>query len=314
MKENFVTNLTTKFVKTNMRIFIFGGSGRIGYRFFKNFQSEGHELVATYFESNFLESNETWKNLDISNREMVLETVSKFKPDIVIHSSALTNVDLCETNHDIANSINIEGTKNIVEACKKIRSKIIFISTAYVFDGKKTIFCENDDCFPATYYGKTKLLGEEIIKSSGLSYLILRTDQPYGWKEKWQKTNSVTRVLDNFENNQEVREIIDLYNNPTFIEDIVEVTRILLDHNLEGIYHIVGPDFINRYEWAQLIAEVFNKEKNLIKPFESKELNLPAKRVNINLSNKKLFLDTEFRMKSVKEGLEVMLSNINKKT
>jgi len=245
---------------------------------------------------------------------MVLETVSKFKPEILIHSSALTNVDLCETNHDIANSINIEGTKNIVEACKKIRSKIIFISTAYVFDGKKTIFCENDDCSPATYYGKTKLLGEEIIKSSGLPYLILRTDQPYGWKEKWQKINSVTRFLDNFENNQEVREIIDWYNNPTFIEDIVEVTKILLDRNLEGVYHVVGPDFINRYEWAQLIAEVFKKDKNLIRHIESKDLNLPAKRNSVNLSNKKLFIDTGFRMKNVKEGLKVMLSTINKKT
>ncbi len=296
-----------------MRILIFGGSGRIGYRFFKSFQSDGHELVATYFESNFIRPNETWKSLDISNKDVVLETVSKFKPDIVIHSSALTNVDLCETDHNIANSINIEGTKNIVEACKKIPSKIIFLSTAYVFDGRKTIFCENDDCFPATYYGKTKLLGEEIIKSSGLPYLILRTDQPYGWKEEWQKMNSVTRVLDNFENNQEVKEIIDWYNNPTFIEDIVHVTKILLERNLEGIYHVVGPDFINRYEWAKLITQVFKKEKNLIMPIESKDLNLPARRVNINLSNKKLFSDTGFRMKSVKEGLEIMLSDINKK-
>jgi len=297
----------------NMRIFIFGGSGRIGYRFFNNFQLEGHELVSTYFESNLSEPNKVWKKLDISNKERVLEAVSEFKPELVIHSSALTNVDLCETNHNIANSINIEGTKNIVEACKMIRSKIVFISTAYVFDGKKTIYFENGNCNPATYYGKTKLFGEEIIKSSGLSHLILRTDQPYGWKEKWQKTNSVTRVLDNFENNQEVREVIDWYNNPTFIEDIVDVTKILLHRNLEGLYHVVGPDFINRYQWAQLIAEVFNKEKNLIKPFESKELNLPAKRVNINLSNEKLFFDTGFKMKSVKEGLEVMLSKKIKK-
>ena len=113
------------------------------------------------------------------------DDVIKLNPDIVIHTAALTNVDLCETNNVLANLINVQGTKNIVDGCMKIQSKIIFISTSYVFDGNSDQYFEEDLPNPTSYYGITKYESEKIIQNSNLDFLILRTDQPYCWIEKW---------------------------------------------------------------------------------------------------------------------------------
>jgi dTDP-4-dehydrorhamnose reductase len=135
----------------------------------------------------------------------------------------------------------------------------------------------------------------------------LRIDQPYGWIEKWQKFNNVIRVLNILNSGQLLKDVVDWYNNPTLLTDIGDVTKILIEKNKNGIYNVVGPDFINRYEWALMIAEIFHKNKKQILPIKEEELNLPAKRGKVNLSNEKVFIDTGIKMRSVREGLEYMM-------
>ena len=222
---------------------------------------------------------------------------------------ALTNVDLCETNNALANSINVIGTENVVEGCKISKSKLVFISSSFVFDGKNQKYFENDSQSPATHYGITKFKGEELVQNSSLSYLILRTDQPYCWTEPWHHTNSVLRTINTLRSGKTHNEIIDWKNTPTYVPDFVKATNLLLDLDARGIFHVVGPDFINRYEWSLITADVFGLGKNLIKPIESENLNLPAIRVNVNLDNQKLHKKTGMSMKGVKEGLVHMKNN-----
>ena len=228
-----------------MKIIIIGGSGFIGWKLKRKLELE-NEVIWTYFKNKSNEKNGIY--LDITDRKKVIEKITKINPDIVIHTSAITNMDSCELNEKLAEQVNFLGTQNVVEGCKIIKSKIIFISTSAVFDGSKKQYFENDMTSPVNIYGKTKSKGEKVILNSDLQYLILRIDQPYDWKEKWQHTNSVLRVIDKLSKNEKFHELIDWYNCPTYMPNIVDAVDKLISNNKNGIYHLVGSDFLNRYQ------------------------------------------------------------------
>jgi dTDP-4-dehydrorhamnose reductase len=219
-------------------------------------------------------------------------------------------VDLCENDKSLADLINVNGTSNVVNACKKIGSKIIYVSTSNVFDGKNQKYTEADKPNPTTHYGITKLLGEDLVKDSGMEYMILRTDQPYCWIKEWQHTNSVLRVLDKLVHNETLNEITDWYNTPTYVPDFIKVLFSLISKNAQGIFHLTGSEFVSRFEWSLQVAETFRLDKNLILPIHSDLLKLPVKRPNVYLSNDKAFKYTGIRMAGITEGLNNMKSEI----
>ncbi|MGI0056303.1 MAG: SDR family oxidoreductase [Nitrosarchaeum sp.] len=287
-----------------MNILVIGGSGIIGSNIVRKFEDGKNNVNYTYNE-NKLDIGIGHK-LDIKRRDETVDLISKINADIVIHTAALTNVDLCETDKELADSMNVKGTENVVMGCKKNNSEIVYISTSFVFNGEKDKYCEEDDICPSTHYGITKSKGEEIVKRSELPFLILRTDQPYYWKEKWQRDNSVLRVLQTLKKGEILNEITDWYNVPTYVPDFVNALENLINSNLSGIYHVCGSDFVSRYEWSLATAKIFGLDKRLIKPISSENLHLPAKRVNVNLSNEKLFQKTGIKMNGVLEGLQLM--------
>jgi dTDP-4-dehydrorhamnose reductase len=287
-----------------MKILVIGGSGVIGYNLIKYLKNI-HDIHYTFLTNKISEYN--GHKLNIIDKKNTVNLINKIKPDIVIHTAALTNVDRCETEKQLADSINIEGTKNIVEGAKKSKSKIIFLSTSAVFSGNKKENFEEDHTDPISNYGITKVIGEEIVQKSNLPYLILRTDQPYGWHEKWQHTNSVKRVIDTIKSGKMLKENSDWYNTPTYVPDFVRVTAKLIQNNETGIFHLVGPDFINRYDWALLIIKKFNLKKEMIESINSKELNLAVIRSNVKLNNKKINKKTGMVFLGIKDGLIDMM-------
>ena len=287
------------------KILVIGGSGMVGHQLVKFF-IENEYYVNFTFNEKVIHNNYSVP-LNITDSIMTEKVIAKFNPDIVINCAALTGVDFCETNHELADELNIRGTQNIVSACIKNSSKLVQISTSYVFDGKKSIYIESDETLGATYYGYTKMKSEKIIKNSALEYLILRTDQPFGWTEKWQKTNSVLRVIDNMKITGSLNEIEDWYNTPTYLKDFVSATNSLISKESTGIFHVVGPDFINRYDWAKIVCDVFDLDQSKINPIPSSSLNLAAKRANIRISNKKLEKEIGIKMKGVRSAAEDML-------
>ena len=285
-----------------MSILIIGGSGVIGWNLLEFFMKQNLDVKYT-----FKKNKSNYKNgyfLDITNQKETEKIIEKINPDIVIHTAAITNVDLCEREKKIANQINVDGTYNVIKSCQKIDSKIIYISTSFVFSGNKKAYTEIDiPCNPKTNYGLTKLKGEELILESQLKSLILRIDQPYFWKQPWQHTNSVLRVIDALSKKQEFKEITDWYNVPTYIPDFLNAVNALIKNNHTGIFHLTGSDFISRFDWALKTAEVFGLDKKFLIPIKSNKLNLDAQRENINLDNKKIFDKTGIKMKEIEEGL-----------
>ena len=284
-------------------ILIIGGSGFLGYYLHQSLSKLEEKVISTYNKTMIDEEN--FYELDVRKVDDVSKFLIKYKPRILIYTVGITDVDLCERDKKLAKAINVEGIKNIIDHIKDTGSKIIYFSTSFVFDGTKKFYLETDEPNPISYYGESKLQGEKIVQDSGLPYAIIRTDQPYGWKKNWHHTNSMLRIIEKLEKNITYNEIIDWYNTPTSIEDIVKMTRKLLEDNYEGIFHIVSDDFLSRVEFAEVVVEVFGLNKNNIKKIHSNELKLSAKRPNVRLKNSKK-VDLKMDISNVFEGLKKM--------
>lgn len=286
-----------------MKILVIGGSSVIGSRLTSIFD----ESYYTYLNNKIQIGNAEGFELDIRGKASTIDLIKKLKPDIVIHGAAAPSMDICETDKKLAYDIHINGTKNIIEGCKAINAKIVFLSTSAVFDGKKAMYKEDDETCAISYYGITKAEAEKIVINSGLNFFITRLDHLYGWVYFLnQKRNTAIRVLEKLEKGEVVEEITDWYNNPTFIDNLTDVIKKLIEKDAEGIYHMAGPDFVNRYEFALKIAEVFGKDESLIRKKTSDKLNLPAKRANCNLDSAKAEKKTGIKLLGIEKCLEKM--------
>lgn len=290
-----------------MKILVTGGSGMIGSKFVSELAGEGNEVLYTYLSRNPPVEGGQPAELDITNRKQVISLVESFGPRLTIHCSALTKVDLCETDPRLAEKINVQGTKNVVDACEKVDSKIIYISTSFVFDGSKKIFYEDDKTHAINQYGLTKLRGEDITKKSGQPFLILRTDHPYRWSPHHLEKNNIIRMINLFEKGEKFREAVDWFNTPTLVDNLVEASLRLIKKWEDDIYHVVGSDYISRYNIAMKVAEAIGGDKKLVTKIKASDLNLPTKRPNVHMSNEKIREKTGVEMLGVADGVRLVL-------
>ena len=283
------------------KIIVTGGTGLLGNKIIK-LQAEDYTFFGTYNKN-----KPDFKNaipLDIVNKKK-FSIIEKTQPEVIIHTAGITNVDYCENHRDESWKINVEGTKNIIEISEKIGSKIVFISTDYVFDGKKGPYKEDDETNPISWYGKTKLEAEKLIESSNLEYIIARTTVLYGWDK--HKLNFVTWVIDELKNCREIKVVTDQYGTPTLTDNMAEIILQLILKNKQGIYNVVGPDLINRYQFALEIEKIFNLPKRFIIPVTSKELNQKAPRPKKGgLKVDKIKSELNIKPLGIKDGLLLM--------
>ena len=213
--------------------------------------------------------------LNITNKADVTTLVQKLKPDYIIHTAALTDVDHCERDKRLAWNINVEGTRHISEISRKISAKLIYISTDYVFDGHGGMYKENDSTNPIDYYGATKLGGENLVKDLK-DYIIVRPSVLYGWNPV--KLNFVTWVIQGLKKENAINVVNDQFNSPTLADNLVELILELIEKEENGIFHASGSERISRLDFAIRIAEIFGLNEDLIKPITSDQLNWTAKR------------------------------------
>lgn len=267
------------------KILIIGASGLLGSKAYE-IGKKKYQVFGTYLEHKVDDENVI--KLDVTKRNDVFKIIDKIKPDLVIDTHSITNVDYCETHQEEAWLVNVEGLKNVAEACKVFGCKLVFISTDYVFDGTKTKYCEKDKPKPLNYYGKTKLIGEKIIEILDVNHLILRTSVLYG-VGGFGKKPFVLWVIENLKSGNEISVAIDQFNNPTLADNLAEIIYKLYEKDVSGLFHVVGKDNVSRYELALKVAGIFGLNEKLIKPVLSAELRQIAIRPKkLDLSTKKL--------------------------
>ena len=244
--------------------------------------------------------------LDITDAIEVLNLLDKLKPDAVVHTASETNVDKCETEKEHAWKINVEGTRNIAEACQKVNAKLVYISTDYVFDGEKGLYNEEDKPNPVNYYGLTKLEGEKQVIEHCKNYAILRTSVLYGW-HPW-KQNFATWIINKLKQQQEITVVEDHYNTPTLADNLAEMAVEVAEKDLRGLYHASGRERISRYEFAKQIAKTFNLNADLIKPVKMSQLTawIAKRPKDSSLNTGKIQKQLKTKPLNITEGLNKM--------
>jgi len=247
------------------RILIIGASGQVGREMLSSI-SESVEILPTY--------NETALNggtrLDVLQELNVIDLVLKFKPNIIINLSALTNVDRCEVDKDLAYKINAMSVKFITRAAMVNNSYLVHVSTDYVFDGEKGMYKEDDFPNPINYYGLTKLIGETFALSYDLS-LVVRTSGVFGGKSNFPKF-----VMDNLKKGNTVKVIKDSFYSPISAKFLAKAILDILSMRITGIMHIAG-ERISREDLAKRIGSRLGKE-GLIDIVNENEMKWKAKR------------------------------------
>lgn len=284
-----------------MKFFVTGGSGLLGGNFVSLAGSRiGHEVIATGLK------HDAGITLDITDRAKTLKAISENAPDVVVHAAAMTNVDMCEKEKGMARKVNVDGTRNVADACAKSGAKMIFISTDYVFDGKQgRPYSEDDETNPINFYGRTKLEGERIVLALNGS-TVVRTTVIYGFGG--HKLNFVTWVIDSLKKGNKTTVVTDQFNSPTFARSCAEGILAISEKNASGIYNLVGKSCTNRYDFAVKIAQKFGLSSELLVPVDSATLNQPAKRPrNSCLSTGKAERELDkIKLLTVDEGIETM--------
>ncbi len=286
------------------KILVLGGSGLVGSAFI-DYTAIDYNIIFSYNTNKIDIKNTKSFHVDLLDNDNDIETIiQNYNPDVVLHTIAHPSVDLCETDHDIADKLHVHVTEKIVLACKKINAKLIFLSTDAVFEGQlNKKYSENDVPNPINYYGKTKLQAEKIVLSNTKN-VVLRTSVIYGWHKKSRFTNW---ILDSLIENKSVDPFSDQYNTPTLVNDLVKAILLIIKNDVSGLFHATGKTCLNRYEFAILLAKKFSYDFSLIHAVTKLEKKQNAPRpISTCLDSSKLENKLNFSFSDISSGLDFL--------
>ena len=273
-----------------MKYFITGVSGQLGHDIVEELKSRNY--------NDYLAP--TGAELDITDKEKVLKVISEYNPDVIFHCAAYTAVDKAEEEKDKCYNVNVNGTKNIVEAAKEVGAKVVYISTDYVFDGtKEGIYEPNDPTNPINQYGYTKLEGEKAALELDNS-LVVRISWVFGINGN----NFIKTMLRLSETKTELNVVSDQIGSPTYTYDLAKLLIDMALNNKSGIYHATNEEYCSWYEFAKYIFEVNGKDMK-VNPILTKDYPTAAKRpLNSKMDKSKLEEDGLYRLPSWKDATE----------
>lgn len=272
-----------------MKILITGSNGMLGHDLIEVLK-DNHELLLT-----------TSETLDITDRDSVIDFIVESNPDIVINSAAYTDVDGCESNPDLAYSVNGEGVKNLALACRDADCPLVHISTDYVFNGQNDRpWVEDDEIGPISVYGKSKLKGEEYIQEILDRYFIIRTAWLYGVNGR----NFPRTMLELAQNHSEITVVYDEVGTPTYTPDLAKGISDLIETDHYGIYHLTNSGNCSWCEFARYIFEVADMNVKVI-PVTASEFARPAPRPSYSVLENRNWVENGFEpLRNYKEAIK----------
>ncbi len=218
-----------------------------------------------------------YHQLDLTERKETVELIKEINPDVIVHTAALTDVDGCERKKEYCWKINVDATNNVIDGGKPSKAHIIFISSDYIFDGSAGPYSETDQPNPLSYYGKTKLASENILRGQSDPWTIIRTIVLYGFGAKL-RASFITWLLKELRAGNPVRIVDDQWGNMALADDLANAIERCVNLNKTGIYNVGSSDFMSRYEFAQKTAEIFELDASLITPIKTSDLKQLAER------------------------------------
>ncbi len=286
-------------VDFSLKFMVTGANGQLGHDVVVQLKKLGYKVIAP-----------SRKEFDLTNKNQVKEYILKEEPDLIIHCAAYTSVDKAEDDKELCYSINVEGTEVIAKAAQKINSKVVYISTDYVFDGlDNKPHSEEKETNPINFYGNTKKQGEKIIREFIDKHFIVRTSWVYGING----SNFVTSMLKLAESKNEIGVVSDQIGAPTYTTDLANFIIRLAKTEKYGTYHGVNEGYCSWYEFAKEIFKEFDIDMK-VNPIASSDYPTKAKRpLNSRLSKDKTIVEGLDKLPNWQDALKRFSQEYNKK-
>lgn len=296
-----------------MRILVTGCNGLLGQKLVKLISLQRDSYLIATAKSKLIPDlhRGEFHSLDITNATEVDEVVSKTKPEVVIHTAAMTQVDQCETEKEKCWLTNVTAVEFMVEACKKNKVHLVHVSTDFIFDGTHGPLDENEKPNPISYYGESKLAGELAIQKSSIDWAILRTVLVYGVTKDMSRSNIVLWVKKNLEDGKTITVVNDQWRTPTLAEDLAMGCYLAAKKKVKGIFNVSGDEMMTPYDIAIATADFFKLNKSLIQQTDSTKFTQPAKRPpKTGFIIEKAKRELGYRPHTFKEGLSILAKQI----
>jgi len=293
-----------------MNILILGANGFTGRRILNDLsRTETNNIIGSSLREDILPGEKhSFIQADIRDEKQVHALFDSVRPEVVINTSALSVPDYCETHREEAWEMNARAVERIARYCETYRSRLIHLSTDFVFDGEShPLYTEENKPNPVNYYGVTKLAGEDKVKQYCRNYAIVRVVVVYGKALPGQHGNIIQLVANKIGNGEKIRVVSDQWRTPTFVGDVSTGVELLIQNPINGIFHICGSECYSISEMAYKVADYLKLDDSLIEPVSTKEMNEATPRPqHSGLCNTKARKILGFHPLTLDEGLKEM--------
>lgn len=299
-----------------MRILITGSNGLLGQKLVTALRSNSDvTLIATSrgADRTPVPLGTSYRSLDITSQAEVDGVFDEVRPEVVIHTAAMTNVDACELDPVACKSQNVSATEHLVTAAKRHDSHFIFLSTDFIFDGLNGPYVEEDEPAPLSIYGNSKLDGERIVMKAGLTrWAIARTIIVYGVAEGLSRSNIVLWAKNALEKGEPIKVVDDQWRMPTLAEDLADGCIRIAKQGATGIFHLSGPDGMSILELVERVGRFFVLDTGVVTAIKSDSLGQPAKRPpRTGFVLDKARRDLGYSPRGFEEGLAVLKDQLD---
>ena len=240
----------------NKRILITGSNGLLGQKLIKALQAS-HKVLATSKGPCRVHDKKgfEYKELDVTSEFAVKQIINDFRPDAVINTAAMTNVDACEDQQEACDKLNIDAVQYLADACAEVGAHLVQISTDFIFDGEAGPYKEDAEANPLSHYGLSKWKSEQLLQKHSCDWVVLRTIIVYGTADNLSRGNIVLWGRGALIKGDPLNIIDDQFRTPTLAEDLAKACLLAIEKRALGVYHVSGKDFMSILEMVQRMAD-----------------------------------------------------------
>jgi len=296
------------------KVLLTGSNGLLGQKLINLYlRDKTIALIATARGENRypIKNGYTYVSMDVTNASNVQDIITLHKPDTIIHTAAMTNVDACETDQEGAEKLNVDAVEYLVDAANAVEAHFIHLSTDFIFDGEDGPYTEEAEPEPLSYYGETKLAAENMVRNQCDKWSIARTILVYGIVHDMSRSNIVLWAKGALEKGQPINVVNDQVRSPTLAEDLAIGCKLIEQKEAEGVFNLSGKDQMSIVEIVERVADYFSLDKSIITQVSSKTLNQAAQRPPItgfDLTKSEEVLG--YHPRSFEEGIAVLMEQL----
>jgi|HubBroStandDraft_1064217.scaffolds.fasta_scaffold48645_3 dTDP-4-dehydrorhamnose reductase len=297
-----------------MKVVVVGAAGQVGRNLVRLAVERGDTVAATYKARRPAADLVPLELLDKTDAAACDRVLERLRPDVVIDTGAMHNVDYCETHREEANAVNRDGTRFLAESSRRLGARFVFISTDFVFDGAgPTPYVETETPHPQSVYAESKLAGELATLATDPDNLVVRPSVIYSWLDTRERAESSsgkglnfgTWLAEEVARGRPVRIINDQVASPTLASDLAGAILALVDRRCRGTFHTAGSTAMDRHSFSVQLVSRLGLDASLVHPVATAELNQKAPRPAVSsLASGRLSAETGYRMMDLPKALD----------